>query len=163
MLTKLLSRSTCANCKLCCIFNGYDIWETPVLSQEIRNQCEQLLPETEFISKGCESYLFRIRQTNEQDIFPCPLLNPETGCMLGTEKPFDCQIWPFQITKIDHQEAITISTLCEPMMQQPIGVLIDFLKQELAEKIFSYAEQHPDIIRPYDTMSPILLWKPKKF
>ncbi|MDE6004942.1 MAG: hypothetical protein K2G88_06105 [Oscillospiraceae bacterium] len=163
MLTKLLSRNTCAECKLCCIFSRYDILETPVLSPEIRKKCEQLLPEIKFISKGKESYLFRMNLTEQQDLFSCPLLNSETGCILGTEKPFDCQIWPFQITKINHQEAIIISTLCESMMQQPIGVLIDFLKQDLAEKIFSYAEQNPDIIRPYDNRSPVLVLKQEKF
>ncbi|MDE7094188.1 MAG: hypothetical protein K2O52_04685 [Oscillospiraceae bacterium] len=163
MLTKLLSRNTCAECKLCCIFSRYNILDTPVLSPEIRKECEQLLPDIKFISKGKESYLFRMDLTEEQDLFSCPLLNPESGCMLGTEKPFDCQIWPFEITEINHKIAITISNLCDVMMQQPIYVLIDFLKQGLAEKIFSYAEQNPDVIRPYDYINPVLLWKHEKF
>ena len=90
MLTKLLDRSTCAQCRLCCVFDRYDVWETPVLSEEICRKILTLLPEAEFISKGQESFIFRVRELDENDLFTCPLLDPQKGCRLGTEKPFDC-------------------------------------------------------------------------
>lgn len=163
MLTKLLSRATCADCQLCCVFDRYDVWETPVLSAEIRDRAAQLLPEAEFVSKGAESYLFRIREFDEEGLFRCPLLDPAKGCMLGTEKPFDCQIWPFRIMELDGRQAITIAPICEAMTAQPIGVLLDFLKTELADVIFDYAQKHPDVVKPYDPMYPILLWRDNNF
>ncbi len=161
MLTKLLSRATCAECRLCCIFDRYSIWETPVISPELRRKIETLLPDAEFISKGEESYIFRIRELEENDLFTCPMLDPAKGCLLGTEKPFDCQIYPFQVTEIDNRQAIILSTLCETVAELSVNVLMKFLKEGTAEIIFSYAEQHPDVIRPYDNMSPVLLWKPE--
>ena len=161
MLTKLLSRETCAECRLCCVFDHYDVWETPVLSQEIRNKAEKLLPDAEFVSKGESSWLFRIREFDEDDLFRCPLLDPQRGCKLGTEKPFDCQIWPVRIMEFDGRQAITIAPICDAMMAQPIGALLSFLKEGLADTIFSYAEKNPDVVKPYDSMYPVLLWKDK--
>ncbi len=163
MLTKILSRDACADCKECCVFSRYDVWEQPALSPENRRKAEALLPEVRFISKGNESSLFRISEDDTEDLFLCPLLNTEQGCLLGEDKPFECQIYPFQIAKIGNRQAIILSPLCEVVMQKPVGVLLKFLKTELAEKIFSYAAQHPDVIRPYDDMSPVLLWKPRNF
>ncbi len=161
MLTKLLSRATCAKCGECCIFSRYDIWEQPALIPEVRQKAETLLPDAEFVAKGKESCLFRIRETDRYDLFLCPLLNVETGCMLGTEKPFECQIYPFQVTEIGNRQAIILSTLCEVIAKEPLNVLLEFLKEGTAETIFSYAGKHPDVIRPYDYMSPVLLWKPE--
>jgi hypothetical protein len=47
-------------------------------------------------------------------------------------------------------------------MQQPIGTLLQFLKEELADYIFEYADFHPDVVQPYDDLYPILLWKPQQ-
>ncbi len=162
MLTKLLSRSTCADCKLCCVFDRYDVWETPVLSQEVMEKARTLLPESEFVTKGENSYLFRIRELDGDDLFRCPLLDPDKGCMLGTEKPFDCQIWPYRIMELDGRQAITIAPICDAMMAQPLDKLLSFLREGLADTIFDYAELHPDVVKPYDYMYPILLWKPLK-
>jgi len=163
VLTKLLSRETCAKCRLCCIFDRYDVWETPVLSEDVRRKAEKLLPHAEFVPKGVSSYLFRIRELDENDLFRCPLLDPDKGCMLGTEKPFDCQIWPYRIMELDGRQAITIAPICDAMMAQPIGLLLSFLKKGLADTIFEYAELHPDVVKPYDSMYPVLLWKDKNF
>ncbi|MDE6730846.1 MAG: hypothetical protein K2J71_08765 [Oscillospiraceae bacterium] len=163
MLKKLLTQNTCAKCRQCCIFSNYDIWDLPVLSGAVREQCRTILPELEFISKGTESYLFRIRKTNPDGLFACPVLDPESGCLLGDQKPFDCQIFPFQIVTIQNRHAIVLSRLCDAMMNTPVRKLTDFLEQELAEKIFSYAQEHPDVIRYYDGHSPVLFWQEDQF
>ena len=163
MLTKLLSRSTCADCRQCCIFDRYDVWDMPLLDTRTRRRVQALVPDAEYISKGRESWIFRVRTLNAHECFVCPLLDPDKGCMLGEEKPFDCRIWPFRIMETGGRQAITIAPICEAMMAQPIGVLLSFLKEELADTIFAYAEQHPDVVQPYDSLYPILMWKPQKF
>ncbi len=162
MLTKLLSRDTCAGCRLCCVFDRYDVWETPVLSKAVKEKAQALLPDAEFVSKGEKSFLFRIRELDEDDLFRCPLLDPAKGCMLGTEKPFDCQIWPYRIMELDGRQAITIAPICDAMAAQPLGTLVAFLKEGLADTIFNYAAQNPDVVKPYDSMYPILMWKPQE-
>ena len=39
MLKKILSGEACAKCRLCCIFDRYDVWETPVFTAEL---CERI-------------------------------------------------------------------------------------------------------------------------
>lgn len=163
MLKHLLHPDVCAQCRQCCIFSNYDVWDLPVLSGDVRELCRTLLPELEFLSKGKESYLFRIRQTSPDGLFFCPVLDPGHGCRLGDQKPFDCQIFPFQIVAIQNRHAIILSRLCDPMMDMPVRKLTDFLEQGLAQKIFSYAREHPDVIRYYDGHSPVLFWEQDKF
>lgn len=160
MLTKLLSRNTCASCGKCCHFDGCDIWNTPILNAENRQRILAILPEAQFISKGNCSYLFRIRNFDENGNFICPLLDLRTGCRLGRDKPFECAIWPFCIMELHGRQVITLAPVCEEIAKIPVGILLSFLKEDLAPRIFSYAKDHPDIILPYDTMYPILLWKP---
>ena len=163
MLTKLLSRKTCAECRLCCVFESYDIWNTPLLTPEIRDKAKRILPDAQFLPKGENSYIFRIVPERNQEFFSCPLLDPQKGCMLDTEKPFTCQIWPFCIMELKGRQLISVAPFCEAVMQYSMGTLLKFLKSELAEKIFAYAEQYPDIVQPYDDLYPVLLWKPNQF
>jgi hypothetical protein len=99
---------------------------------------------------------------DENGMFACPLLDSENGCMLGTEKPFECRIWPLRIMSDGGRLLIAIAPICEPMMQQPIGTLLSFLKDGIADAIFAYAAENPDVIRSYDRMCPILMWKPQE-
>ncbi len=159
MLTKLLSHETCAACRSCCQFSSYDIWSTPVLNEETRPKAKALLPDAQFLRKGEHAWVFRIQQFDADDNFTCPLLDPEQGCMLGKEKPFCCSIWPVQIMEIEGKQAITLSPLCKAVLQQPFEEILTFVRSELAEVIFAYADAHPEEVLPYDGVSPILLWK----
>ncbi|MBQ8927949.1 MAG: YkgJ family cysteine cluster protein [Oscillospiraceae bacterium] len=163
MLTKLLRRSTCAACRQCCRFDRYDVWEMPLLSRETRALAQEVVPEAEYVSRGTDAWIFRVRALDADECFVCPLLDANTGCRLGSEKPFDCRIWPFCIMELDGRQVITIAPICEAMMALPMGTVLSFLKEELADTIFTYAAGHPDVVRPYDSLYPILLWKPQEF
>jgi len=156
MLKKILSNKKCAECKLCCSFDRYDVWETPVFTEETKNLLLQMRPDTKFITKD-GGYLFRIDELINNELFYCPALDMEKGCILGDNKPFDCRIWPYRIMNIRGRRAITIAPICEELFNRPISEIVGFLKDELAEKIFDYADKHPEIIKEYDDMYPILL------
>ena len=159
MLTQLLRRETCAACRSCCWFNSYDIWSTPVLNGETRLKAEALLPDAKFLQKGENAWVFRIEELDAEDNFPCPLLDPDKGCMLGTDKPFTCSLWPVQIMEIGGRQAITLSPLCAEIQKQPLAAILSFIKEELADRVFAYAAAHPLEVLPYDGVSVILLWK----
>lgn len=155
MLKKILDKKTCAECKLCCIFDRYDIWETPVFDEDTRNKLESIA-DAEFIQKD-GGYIFKAEKFDDEGLFTCPALDPKKGCILGDEKPFDCRIWPYRIMKIGDKRVISIASICEAMYNKPLSELVGFLKDGLADKIFSYADSHPEIVKPYDTSYPILL------
>ncbi|MGN0676127.1 MAG: hypothetical protein ACI4K5_00095 [Ruminococcus sp.] len=155
MLKKILDKKTCAECRLCCIFDHYDIWETPVFDEDTRNKLESLA-DAEFIQKD-GGYIFKAEKFDDEGLFTCPALDPGKGCILGDEKPFDCRIWPYRIMKIGDKRVISIASICEAMYSKPLSELVEFLKDGLADKIFSYADSHPEIVKPYDNSYPILL------
>ena len=159
MLTKLLSRKTCAACRSCCHFDSYDVWSTPVLNAETRPLAQALLPDVQYLKKAENAWVFRVDHFDEEDGFNCPLLDPAKGCMLGTDKPFSCRIWPIQIMDIDGRQVITLSPLCKEVLRLPVETILGFVREELAEIIFAYVDTHPAEVLPYDGVSVILLWK----
>lgn len=157
MLKKILNGSSCAECRLCCVFDRYDVWETPVFTEEIKNKILAQRPDTEFIPKD-GGFIFKVREIGEDQLFSCPALG-ESGCILGDEKPFDCRIWPYRIMNVGGRRAITIASICEELYNRPLSQLVGFLKDGLAEKIFSYADSHPEIVKDYDELYPVLLFE----
>lgn len=160
MLKKILDSSSCADCRLCCVFDRYDIWETPVFTENIRDRILELKPEAEFIAKD-GGYIFKADELSEEGLFSCPALT-ENGCILGDGKPFDCRIWPYRIMNVNGRRAITIASICSELYNRPLSQLVGFLENGLADEIFSYADNHPEIVKPYYEGYPVLLFE-KKF
>ena len=157
MLKSILSGKSCAQCRLCCVFDRYDIWETPVFTDEIRRRILTVRPDTEFVPMG-EGYTFRAGSLGEDELFSCPVLT-ENGCILGDAKPFDCRIWPYRIMEIGGRRAITIASVCEELYNRPLSQLVGLLRDGLAAEIFSYADSHPEIVKPYCEGYPVLMFE----
>lgn len=155
MIKKILDGKTCAECRLCCIFDRYDVWETPVFDEKTKKKLESIR-NAEFIKKD-GGYIFKVEKFDENGLFTCPALDSESGCILKDEKPFDCRIWPYRIMKVGSKRAITIANICDAMYKKPLSELVDFLKSGLASDIFRYADIHPEIVKPYDNSYPVLL------
>ena len=51
MLSKVLSKKSCADCRFCCSFRRCSLWETPLFPKE---ECEKLSHDNEYnvIMKG---------------------------------------------------------------------------------------------------------------
>lgn len=160
MLKKILSGKSCAECRLCCVFDRYDIWETPVFTAEICGKIREHKPDAEFVSKD-GGFIFKAQELDENQLFSCPALT-EKGCMLGDEKPFDCRIWPYRIMSVGGRRAITIASICDELYKRPLSQLVEFLKEGLAETIFSYADEHPEIVKPYYEGYPVLMFEKKE-
>ena len=157
MLKNILSKESCASCRLCCVFDRYDVWETPVFTEYICERIRYAKPDAEFVAKD-DGFIFKVKELDENELFSCPALT-ENGCMLGDDKPFDCRIWPYRIMYVGGRRAITIASICEEMYNRPLSQLTDFLKDGLADKIFEYARRHPEIVKPYYEGYPVLLFE----
>ena len=157
MLKKILDSKSCAECRLCCKFDRYDAWETPVFKAEICERIRSAKPETEFVTKD-GGFIFKVKELDEDELFSCPALT-ETGCMLGDDKPFDCRIWPYRIMEVGGRRAITIASICDELYNRPLSQLAGFLKEGLADAIFSYADAHPEIVKPYYEGYPVLMFE----
>lgn len=147
MLKEILNKSTCAECRMCCIFDRYDIWETPLFDEETKNKVLAFNSDAEFVKVGSK-YMLNAGKLADGDLFTCPALT-ENGCILGDEKPFDCKIYPFRVMEKDGKRVIAVSTLCESVYGQNHNKLKEFLENGFAKKIFAYADENPETVKPY--------------
>ena len=168
MLSKVLSKSSCASCKFCCSFRRKSLWETPLFPHEI---AEKLSRENEYGVVG----VFREVQTangmsfdrlvlennyrsdDPEEEVPCTFLDPQKGCILkGEDKPFDCCIWPLRIMDKNGELVIALTPTCPTIGATPGRKLVDLVKSGLGEKIYEYAKTHPYIIKEYREGFPII-------
>lgn len=159
MLKNILSPKACAACRICCVFDKYDVWETPVITEELKNRIVRTDPNIKFVSKGDSgAYIFNMEDNwdGEKELFSCPALDPQKGCTLGGNKPFDCKIWPYRIMELGGKRVISIASICPEMYSKPLDRLIGELDGGLADMIFEEAEKNPAVIKPYEQGYPIL-------
>lgn len=148
MLKKILSPQTCAACRLCCGFDCTDLWELPVLPEETVETIHQMGVHPALVSMGDEQ-TFSAPPLEGETLFVCPMLC-DTGCTMGMQKPFDCQIWPFRIMR-DKTGAVRIAaaSYCPGMERYTDEQLHAFLAEGLGKQILTYAAAHPAHVKPF--------------
>lgn len=147
MLTKILSRAECAKCQICCSFDSYDLWETPVITDEVQSLALEIAPQQKF-SYASGARLFRMEREPNEDLYFCPMLDRKKGCMLGEKKPFDCRIWPLRVMDLDGRRVIVLSPVCPTVFKKPVEE-VKALADELAPRIFAEADKTPEMVKPY--------------
>ena len=162
MLSKILSKEECEKCRICCTFDSYDLWETPVISIKLASKIlQEFKPDQKFIKKD-DHFLLKMEKEPDQDLYYCSLLDQEKGCILGNDKPFDCKIWPLRIMAHNGTKVITLSPVCPVIQKRPIGEIMEVAK-ELAPQIFAYANENPYSVKPYLLDYPILVVEESKY
>ena len=159
MLSKILSKTSCAACKFCCSFRRQSLWETPLFPPEV---AEKLSRENEYGVVGefrdGQIILGGYRTDDPEEEVPCTFLDPQKGCILkGEDKPFDCSIWPLRIMNKDGKLVIALTPTCSAIGAVPSKALVELVQNGLGEKIFEYAQTHPYIIKEYKEGFPVIL------
>lgn len=154
MLSELLTREECAKCQICCSFDDYDLWETPIIDTDLKKKIVELKPEQKFVTKGSSS-LLKLDKNDENGLYYCTMLDKSCGCVLSDEKPFDCRIWPFRVMKLGENMVITLSMVC-PIVQKRGLDVIKRVCDSLAPTIYKMADENPDIIKEYNENQPII-------
>lgn len=178
MLSSILKKSDCAECRFCCSFRRQSLWETPIFEQATVEKLRVLYPTAKFRPAGntasvtsagtsASSFTFDISdqyKTNDpEEEAPCPFLEASRGCILPPElKPFDCSIWPFRAVRVPEATpgagaatakghlAVALTPTCPAINKVPRSQITELLHQGgLAKKILDHAKDHPDIIKDY--------------
>lgn len=156
MIGKLLSREECAKCRLCCCFDSYDLWETPIIEKSTHDRIlDDFRPDQEFLDLE-DHYLLKMQKEPDRDLYYCSLLDHDKGCIMGTEKPFDCRIWPFRVMDLNGTRVIALSTVCPVVQTRPLCE-IQAVAKELAPQIFAYADRAPFAVKKYISGYPIMV------
>ncbi|MFT3951848.1 MAG: hypothetical protein QM689_07905 [Oscillospiraceae bacterium] len=155
MLSELLTPADCKSCRLCCSFDSYDLWETPVIDDPTRDLIQtKFNPAQPFIDCG-DYALLRLTREADEDLYYCSMLDRATGCKMGADKPFDCRIWPLRVMEFESRRVIVLSPVCPVMITRPLDKL-SALARRLAPMIFEQADKTPPIVKKYLPQYPIL-------
>ena len=155
MLEHILSKEECAACRLCCKFDSYDLWQTPVISQSLASRIlQEYSPEIRFIRRD-EHFLMKMTREPEADLYYCPLLDHERGCIMGDDKPFDCEIFPFRVMNLNGTLVLTLSPEC-PVVNSKCFDDVCKAALETAGYAFECAHDSPELVKPYIEHYPIL-------
>lgn len=154
MLSKILSKKTCAKCKFCCSFRKCSLWETPLFRKDavekLRKICNFEMLQINDESCGKYNLLDKYHTNNPEEEVPCPFLKDEVGCILSEEyKPFDCKIWPLRIMRKSGSVVIALTPTCPTINRLNIEIVRNLVNTELRTTILQYAEKHPMIIKNY--------------
>ena len=68
MIKKILKGSSCAACRMCCIFDRYDVWETPLFEENTMNKVKSAVPNAEFAKKG-GGYVLNVGKMTGDELF----------------------------------------------------------------------------------------------
>ncbi len=158
MLTELLSHSTCAKCRVCCVFDKSDLWEMPIISGKTEEALKKDYPNIKLTNHPKSSEFKTINaEFDDKGLAYCPLLT-ENGCGLGEEKPFDCRIWPFRVMKKDNMLLLTLSPVCDYVSSLPVSKISRFVPK-ISEIAFEEAEKRIDTVLDYIEDYPVFAVK----
>lgn len=162
MLSKILSREECSKCRICCEFDDSDLWETPVIFDDVMTSILKINPSQEFLETEFDNgnKLRVLKLKKDSDLYPCSMLDRSKGCMLSSDnKPFDCKIWPLRVMKKDDKMVITLSPVCPVMAKKPMKDIQNIVG-ELSDSIFAQAKLHPEMVKDYIDGYKILASEP---
>ncbi len=148
MLSEILSREECAKCRICCCFDDGDLWEAPVMTDELVKSLEDT--EFEYLENGKRILKMPKEVIGGEELYCCNLLDKNTGCKLGDKKPFECSIWPLRIMQLDGRRVIALSPVCPVLQTRAVKDIAD-VAQRLSKRIFAYADKNPDIVKKYES------------
>ncbi len=161
MLSKVLSKSQCADCGFCCVFRRQSRWETPLFTEDNRNALTEKFKNAKFRQVG-DMYTINIdgeyKTESEDEEAPCFFLDRNKGCILGDdEKPFDCKIWPLRIMLKDEKLVIALTPTCKEINKLPIERMEALVKDGLGRAIYEESKKHPGMIKEYREGFPVLM------
>ena len=154
MLSSILKKSDCAECRFCCSFRRQSLWETPIFDAELTEKLRTHYPTVKFRPVK-NSFTFDIsdqyKTDDPEEEAPCPFLDPDRGCQLPPAlKPFDCSIWPLRaVRQPSGRLAVALTPTCPAINKVPEEQLRTLAASGLGKKILDYAQAHPDIIKDY--------------
>lgn len=154
MITEILSRKSCAKCRICCVFDREDSWEMPLIEPELAALIKEEHPNVKMKKTGENSRCMIFdAEYDEKGLSRCPMLT-ENGCGLGDDKPFDCRIWPFRIMRRGDCLLLTLSPVCETVSNLPADKISAFVAG-ISDRIFKEAERNPEMIKEYIDGYPV--------
>lgn len=154
MLSELISREDCANCRICCKFEPDELIDAPTFTKEQMQYIKNNINKD--IKFANIDDIYQIELVKYKSKYKCPLLS-EKGCMLPNKyRPFDCESWPFYVMKKNDKYVITKSNDCPIFNKIDNKVLIDFIEQKFLNIAKEIVKDSPSMVTEYNRELNIL-------
>jgi Fe-S-cluster containining protein len=158
-LKQFVPQEFCLKCDVCCRFSQPDtIWAPFFAASEISNLVENdILPPLVFTSHPPDSKKTgaqRINLTEIKDHYICPCFNPpDQKCKIYPHRPFECQLYPFLLTRKEGRFYVSQDNECPYFKIGPADKIkkhIDYLRQEFRSKeIIAFLKQNQELFVEY--------------
>ena len=157
MLSKVLKKEVCAECRFCCSFRRQSLWELPKLSAQFMEKYKTKSDGSEIRyivsdkGDGVTDLRNCYRTDDPSEEVPCPFLDTNKGCILPYEdKPFECSAWPLRLMRMENGSLkVCLTPTCPAMNHVDVGILKEETASSWHELMENYAKEHPYIIMDY--------------
>ena len=161
MLSAILSKKACAECKFCCSFRRKSLWETPLFTENEMQKLSQKFPAAKFrrikMAEQTDENIYTIdlcsayKTDDSEEEAPCPFLDTHSGCMLSKEdKPFDCSIWPLRAMIKEGKTILALTPSCKEINKLTTDEVKAFVNSSgLKKLILETAEKNPSMIKDW--------------
>ena len=159
MLRSVLSPEDCAKCRFCCSFRRQSLWETPLFDPNTAKRLSEQYSEAKFKPAANGWYTIDIDDKYVTDDPEEEALCPfnKSGCVLsGSDKPFDCSIWPLRVMPDGDELAICLTPTCPVISSNPLSVMQELADSDIGSKVLEYARSHPEIVKERHEGFPVL-------
>lgn len=149
MLKEILSASTCAQCRNCCVFLPQSAWELPTFHMISRSRL-QITDQDIITTADGEHFRVALRYDATGAAQPCPFLDANSGCTLpAEEKPFACSLWPVRVMQKEGKRYLTMYCGCDGLPEAKADAVRSLLQRGLAARIAEELEKDPTLLMPY--------------
>ncbi|MDD5947330.1 MAG: YkgJ family cysteine cluster protein [Oscillospiraceae bacterium] len=149
MLKEILSASTCAKCRNCCMFLPQSAWELPSFDMKSRDRLQVAAYDITLTADGSR-FSVALHYDAAGEAQPCPFLDANSGCTLPLEeKPFACSLWPVRVMQKDGKRYLTMYRGCDGLPETRADAVKSLLQNGLSARITKELEADPTLLLPY--------------
>lgn len=155
MLSSVLKKEKCKECKNCCVFYSSSRWEMPEVSRdnadEIRRffKCEDSV--TEIDGKYKMNGVLRENICEKSEEYRCPALDENKGCVLPSElKPIECSMWPVRVMNDNEKIYICLASSCHAADDNFKNDIISLLNCRLKKDIIEIVIKDKNVVKKYN-------------
>jgi len=170
-LKQLIPEEFCLRCDVCCRFpQAHTKWAPLFTESEIKDLINRnILPPllfTDYPKDKKDSYNIdakRINLVEYKDYFICPCFNPpDCKCRIYTKRPFECQLYPFLLTRQGDKLYLSQDNKCPYLneaKEDRLNKYTDYLRAEFKkEESISFLKQNPELFTEYPATDLELLF-----
>ena len=172
-LKQLIPEEFCLRCDVCCRFpQAHTVWAPLFADSEIKYLVEKdILPplvftdyqKTKIANNSSNVSAQRINLIKYKDYFICPCFNPPNSkCKIYGNRPFECQLYPFLLTKKGDKFYLTQDKKCpylDGLEQSQLKEYVNYLKKEFRkEDVVFFLKQNLVLFTEYPAVDLKLLF-----